>query len=125
MATPSPQPPAQRKERDEREWTTLEQKAHLLSKQAEYSIAQSRKCLKGWFTLEIQAYFSLFPTEAVTVGDDAKHPGLTFEDKRRFQEMVSDPTLNRTMNTHHSCANRGSRRGLKITIVLQRKHRTT
>jgi hypothetical protein len=126
MPSPNPQPPAQRKEKDEREWTTPEQKAHLLSKQAEYSIAHSHKSVSGRFTVELQTYFDLFPTEAVTVGDDIKRPGLTFEDKRRSQEVVSDPRLNRTMNTH-LCANRGSKHGLKMTIVLQREHgiRTT
>ena len=125
MSTASTQPPARWKEKDEHEWTTPEQKAHLLSKQVEYNIAQSRKCLSGWFTVKLQTYFDLFPTEDVIVGDDILKPGLTFENKRHSQEVVSDPTLNRDMNTHHSCANRGSEIGLKTTIVLQHKHGVT
>ena len=69
MATPRPKAPIQQKEMDERKWTTPEQKAHLLSKLGEYSIAQSCKALRGWFTVKLQTYFNMFPTGPVTVGD--------------------------------------------------------
>jgi hypothetical protein len=58
-------PMQQRKEKDEREWTTPDQKAHLLSKQGEYAIAQDTKTWAGWLSLELGIYFDLFPTQPI------------------------------------------------------------
>jgi hypothetical protein len=47
----------QKKDKDEREWTTPEEKMYLLSRQANYSVARDKKNLKAWFSVELAAYF--------------------------------------------------------------------
>jgi hypothetical protein len=124
MAVPNRQRPVQQG-KDQREWTTPEQKAHLVSKKGEYSKARDEKNLPAWLSVELQTYFDLFPTEPVTVKENMKNPGWTMEEKKLFEEKVSNSKLNRIRNTtHRSRANRGSEHGLKTIIVLQRRPRT-
>ena len=124
MAVPNHQHPTQqKKEKDECEWTTLEQKAHLLSKQGEYNMARENKHLWGWLTIELRTYIDLFPTEPVTVKENINYPGWTLEAKRLQQEKVSNLRLNGNYETHHWHANRELRRGLKTIVILQPKRR--
>jgi hypothetical protein len=126
MTFPDHQLPAQRqKEKDKREWTTTEQKDHLQSKQAEYGIARDQKTLQAWLSVELRTYFEKFPTGPVTVKENIDHPGWSHEEKRRFEETVSDSWLNGNYEkTYRWRANRESRHGLKTTVALQRKCRT-
>lgn len=54
------------KERDDREWTSPEQKAHLQSRQDNYIEAREKKVLQSWSNLEFALYFHAFLTEPVT-----------------------------------------------------------
>jgi hypothetical protein len=77
------------KKKDEREWTSLEQKAHLQSRQDAYATARDQKTLQAWFSVELAAYFENFPTLPVTVGEGVVHgPAWTTQDKRLMEEKV-------------------------------------
>jgi hypothetical protein len=83
-------PPQQKKDRDEREWTSSEQKEHLQGKRIGYITAKTDNNLKAWLSLELELYFSKFPTQPVTVGEGVKHgQEWSIQDKRLFEEMVS------------------------------------
>jgi hypothetical protein len=75
-------PVQRRKEKDEQEWTTPEEKVYLQSKQAEYSMARDKKTLKAWFTVELKAYFNKFPMQPVTEEEKLKKgSSWSFQDK--------------------------------------------
>jgi len=84
-----------RKEKDEREWTTLEQKEYLKSRQAEYSIARDKKRTGEWFSVELNLYFKIFPTQMPTEDKKVKH-GMQWsvKDKRLLEEKVNSRTHN-------------------------------
>jgi hypothetical protein len=92
---PKQRPVQQRKEKDEREWTTPDQKAHLLSKQGEYAIARDTKTQAGWLSLELGIYFDLFSTQPITTKESLQHPDWLLNDKRLFEENVSGSKINR------------------------------
>ena len=81
--------PTQRR-RDEREWTTYEQKAHLQSKQEGYVLARDQRNLRAWLGVELEVYFNRFPTQPVTKEEMVLH-GQTWsvQEKRLLQEKVS------------------------------------
>jgi hypothetical protein len=81
--------------KDQREWTTPEQKAHLLFKQVEYSIARDTKSLSRWFSVKLERYFDLFPTQPVGLKETLQHPEWSLDDKRKFEEKVSGLKINR------------------------------
>src|SRR6266852_8193878 len=112
-------PLQRRKERNEREWTTPVQKSHLLSKQADYIIAQDTKSLKGLFCIEMRIYFDMFPTEPITVRESLHHPDWTPAKKRVFEEKVSWLMLKKTLEL--TIGERESGHGLKTIPVLQHK----
>ena len=87
-------PVQQIKEKDAQEWTTTAQKAYLLARQVDYCVARDTKSLGKWFCIELQKYFHLFPTEAITVEESLGHPEWSLEDKRLFEEKVSGSRLN-------------------------------
>jgi hypothetical protein len=76
--------------KDTREWTSLEQKAHLQSRQGGYAIARDRRALQAWFGVELAEFFAIFPTLPVTVGEGITHgPAWSIQDKRLMEEKVS------------------------------------
>jgi hypothetical protein len=76
--------------KDEREWTTFEQKAYLQSKQTSYAEARDAGNLRVWFFFELNEYFKVFPTLPVTVGEGVLHgPSWTMGQKRQHEEKVS------------------------------------
>jgi len=84
-------PVQRRKDKDDREWTTPEEKTYLQSKQAEYSMARDKKVLKAWFTVELKVYFDKFPTQPVTEYEKLnKGSNWSFKDKRAMEDAVSD-----------------------------------
>ena len=89
-----------KKEKDEREWTTLAQKAHLKSKQDEYILAREAKNMRGWFSVELEQYFGLFPTEPITVKESIQHPSWSHKDKRASEEEVSGSRLDENDDGH-------------------------
>lgn len=91
MPTQSNAPVRQkRKEKDEHEWTTPEQKAHLCAKQGEYEINRECKTLPAWFNVELAIYFVKFPVKKVTKQElDVHGPEWTFDDKKNLEILVS------------------------------------
>jgi hypothetical protein len=80
----------QKKGRDEREWTTPEQKEYLLSKQPGYAATKRGKERKAWFTIEMKKYFERFPTQEVTENETLLNGSKwSYRDKREMEEKVS------------------------------------
>ena len=76
--------------KDEREWTTPEQKAFLQSKMDEYVSAREKKTVPAWLRVTYKEYFALFPTLEITVGDASVHGKTwTFREKHLYEEKVS------------------------------------
>jgi hypothetical protein len=94
--TPSPllmsgqKQPLPKQKKDDREWTTAEQKEHLLSKQGGYATARQQGRLKTWFGIEMVMYFAKFPTLPVTEEERLIRGGdWTLQHKRNVEESVS------------------------------------
>jgi hypothetical protein len=86
------------KDKDEREWTTPQQKMHLQSRQVEYGMARDKKQLTGWFTVELATYFERFPTQEPTDEEIFKHgTQWTIREKRSLEEQVNGQ-MNNTNN---------------------------
>jgi hypothetical protein len=83
-----PRAPTKKKGKDGREWTTTEQKNHLLARRSAYTQAQATKTLRYWLSVELEIYFQTFPTQPVTVEEGIKH-GWTEQKKRLHEENVS------------------------------------
>jgi len=95
-AQPSAQHPVEQTTKtDRREWTSAAQKLYLQAKQPEYCIARENKSTDVWFSVELEKYFSAFPTEPVTEKEAFLNTqGWSLEDKRKSEEKVSGSRLN-------------------------------
>ncbi|KAN0109700.1 hypothetical protein V8E52_009046 [Russula decolorans] len=86
---PVPQPPALPR-KVEREWTTPEQKAHLLSKQGEYSMARDHKTVVGWFSVELRTWRDTYIAYFHRINEDSS---LTLADAMKMEQQVNDSII--------------------------------
>jgi hypothetical protein len=79
-----------KKDGDQREWTTQEQKTYLQSMQPEYTTAIQTKTHRSWFVILLANYFERFPTQEVTEKETLlKGKDWGHRDKRKSEERVS------------------------------------
>lgn len=79
-----------KKVKDEREWTTPEQKAHLCASQGSYALHHQSRTVAAFFNFELPIYFEKFPTQPVTVAEGILHgQNWSFEDKKQLETKVS------------------------------------
>jgi hypothetical protein len=79
-----------KKEKDEREWTTPEQKTFLSSEQATYALQRGKGTVKAFFNRIMPAFFEEFPTQPITLAERLKHgPDWSMGDKTRQEQEVS------------------------------------
>jgi hypothetical protein len=94
MAVPDHQLHANKgKKKDDREWTTDNEKTYLESKQAEFRAAKVHNGLPAWYFTELKKYFLLFPTKGVTKRELMDHPKWTLDHKKASEVIVSDSRL--------------------------------
>lgn len=111
--------PDSHQKKDEREWTTSEQKVYLKGKMDSYLKARSDGKTKSWFLTELDAYFKKFPvseiTEAELAVQTARGRTWTIQDKRDQEEKVS--VGGRQTKSLPWRVYRGSEHGSRTTVV--------
>lgn len=64
---PRSAPVPKKQGKDQREWTSPQQKEYLSILRPSFVKARAKGAAKAWFDIELAAYFAAFPIDAVTV----------------------------------------------------------